>query len=797
MFGVHRISSRAARMAAPLLSVLVIVSFPGLGSASTIDAPSSVLTIVAGTGVGGYSTGAGGVATTAAFSETWAVGDADGNYYVAEKSTCRIRKIDGAGLVQPVAGTGTCGFGGDGGLATAAMLNRPSGLWLTPSGDLFFADSANCLVRKITKATGVISTIAGVVPAPGVANCGFSGDLSLATDAKFSNPRSVVVDSLGNVFIADQNNCRIRAVDLAGVAKTVAGNGCGFGGDGQLAVLAKLSRPVGVAIGASGNLLIGDTGNNRIREVNAAGVISTIAGTGIAGLAGDTGPATAAQLRGPSGLSVDDDGSVFLTDTGNCRVRRISAGTITTVAGSTCGNSGNRVAPTTARLGWVANVAIAPGGDLIISDTFQVKVVNGAAARRPSAVADAGLVFDNRSHGNANLAGANWSGGDASYSLGLPDGKVAWLYADSYVGASGATTPGFVRPDHSRVPQPFIGNQLVVADYSQSPPSFVNKWRAGLAGNDFFPAPGGHRYWPFGPYIKNADTMTVLLRSFSISGSRVDGIAVADVSLTTFEPGAVVDISAAALVSSSATDCHNGDGSAALVQFGDSVLVDPDGSGNTYVYGIENCPREVTAYAHLARVTGTDLTNTSAWTYFDGVSWSSSSASSSRLKLVTGAPITDAGHEMSVVATGGGYRMLNTRLSISNQIQTATSTRPEGPFTLPQVRYMVPESNATTFNNLDPTCGLLAYNAKEHPVFESDGSIVLSYNLNVTARTAGGCPGFNALRELNRNVDNYRPRFVVVPADAPLPVVGPLLLTVGKGPTGRVPGPYAPGTAGL
>jgi sugar lactone lactonase YvrE len=286
-----------------------------------VTASTGIISTVAGGAYQGYS-GDGGPATSAELyhPEDVAV-DTSGNLFIADTTNERVRKVTPAGVISTVAGNGSGGFGGDGGPATLASLNWPAGVAVDAAGNLFIADCSNNRVRKVTASTGVISTVAG----NGIG--GFYGDGGPATSAWLNEPTGVAVDTSGNLFIADADNNRVRKVTPAGVISTVAGNGSGgFGGDGGPATSAEIYAVQDIVVDTAGNLFIADWGNNRIRKVTPSGVISTVAGNGIQGYTGDGGPATSAELTDPISIEVDAAGNLFVVDTDNARIRKVTAG---------------------------------------------------------------------------------------------------------------------------------------------------------------------------------------------------------------------------------------------------------------------------------------------------------------------------------------------------------------------------------------------------------------------------------------------------------------------------------------
>jgi hypothetical protein len=277
------------------------------------------------------------------YTPTTVVKDGAGNLYIADSDHNRIRMVSAAsGQISTVAGTGTASYTGDNGPATGATLTTPSGIALDGAGNLYIADTGNNVIRKVDAVTHVITTVAG----NGSGLPGFGGDGSLATSGtvRLDGPQGIAVDAAGDLYVVDTNNQVVREVSAStGDINTVAGeyfgpfgNGIGgYNGDGELATAATLNRPYAVAFDAAGNVLIADTGNNRIREINATTLrISTVAGVGVAGSTGDNGLATAAELNAPTGIALDPAGNLYIGDTQNSRIRKVNAasGYINTLA---------------------------------------------------------------------------------------------------------------------------------------------------------------------------------------------------------------------------------------------------------------------------------------------------------------------------------------------------------------------------------------------------------------------------------------------------------------------------------
>ena len=335
----------------------------------------------AGTGEGGAG-GDGGPAAEAQLSSPYGLAvDGSGNLYVTDLSNNRIRRIDLEGVITTIGGTGERGFSGDGGPATEAQFNFPTGLAVDGSGNLYVADTGNTRIRRID-AEGVITTIAGT------GEGGAGGDGGPATEAQLAFPFGLAVDGSGNLYVADTNNHRIRRVDAEGVITTIAGTGeRGFGGDGGPATEAQFSSPYGLAVDGSGNLYVADLSNNRIRRIDLEGVITTIGGTGEWGFGGDGGPATEAQFSFPNGLAVDGSGNLYVADTNNRRIRRIDAeGVITTIAGTGERGFGGDGGPATeAQFSFPNGLAVDGSGNLYVADQYnnRIRVIRPPGERDP------------------------------------------------------------------------------------------------------------------------------------------------------------------------------------------------------------------------------------------------------------------------------------------------------------------------------------------------------------------------------------------------------------------------------
>jgi len=349
------------------LAVLLIATVAG---ATHAQSSSGVITTVAGNG--DINFGPDGIAATSlALSSPRGIAvDGAGNYFISDVGTNRVRKVAPDGVIETIAGQGTEGFGGDGGSATLAQLFVPAGLAVDVMGNLLIADSNNGRVRSVSP-DGIITTVAGN------GSVGFGGDGGPATAAEFSLPSGVALDGAGNLFVADTNNHQVRKITPAGIITIAAGDGtAGFFGDGEAAVFAQLFLPVALATDSGGNLFIVDSGNSRIRRVTPAGIITTFAGMGTPGFSGDGTEAVSAELKYPNGIAIDAAGNLFISDTGNNRIRRVTpAGIISTVAGDgTAGAGGDRGWAVSAQLDAPLGLAVDAAGNLLIADSNNGRV---------------------------------------------------------------------------------------------------------------------------------------------------------------------------------------------------------------------------------------------------------------------------------------------------------------------------------------------------------------------------------------------------------------------------------------
>src|SRR3989454_4287472 len=364
--------------------------------------------------------------------------DGAGNIFIAD--TARIRKVSSDGIITAVAGNGTYGFSGDGGPATSAQLSvGPNSVAVDRAGNLFIVDTYNYRIRKVS-ADGIITTVAGnpLASPLGSFNCSYSGDGGPATSAQLC-ASGVAVDSAGSLFISAVN--RIRKVSASGIITTVAGGGTpGYSGDGGPAINAQLGNaflgnlPFGVAVDGAGNLFIADTNNNRIRKVSSDGIITTVAGNGSQGFSGDGGPAINAQLAGPNSVAVDSAGNLFILDFYNNRIRKVSSdGIITTIAGN-------------AQLNHPQGIAVDSDGNLFIADTYNLRILK---------VSSDGIITTVAGNGTYGFSG---DGGPAINARLSPSGVAVDSAGNLFIADKPPHSQSLFQRDHhdGRSPRPLL-----------------------------------------------------------------------------------------------------------------------------------------------------------------------------------------------------------------------------------------------------------------------------------------------------------------------------------------------------
>ncbi len=376
---------RTSLRAAILTLTVVAMPVVNLAAAGPVEAASNgTITSIAGTGQSGYA-GNGGSATAAALSFPTGVAEAsNGAILIADEGNNVIRQIAPDGTITTVAGLpGPGGFGGDGGPATGAHLNQPTGVSPTPDGGFLIADRGNNRIRKVSS-TGIITTVAGSGAAC-AAPAGACGDGGRAVSAQLNAPYRVVPTSDGGFLIAGGNT--IRKVSAAGVITRLAGTGVACSnpvlpcGDGGSATAAQLNKPTGIAVMADGSVLTADSNDNRVREVSPTGTITTIAGNGVAGSWGDGIPATSANLNSPSSVAVAPNGAIVIADSYSHLIRFVTGGVIHTLAGTAdtpcptsaglCGDGGTAAA---ANLNVPFDVSVTPDGAVLVADLLDHRV---------------------------------------------------------------------------------------------------------------------------------------------------------------------------------------------------------------------------------------------------------------------------------------------------------------------------------------------------------------------------------------------------------------------------------------
>jgi uncharacterized protein (TIGR03437 family) len=392
--------------------------------------PSGIITTFAGDGDTGYGLGDGGPAISGNISFAGSVAvDSQGNLYIADRMDSRVRMVRANGMISTVAGNGSFSFGGDGGQATAAQLNQPSAVAMDSSGNRYIADSGNSRIRVVSP-SGTISTIAGT------GTQGYSGDNGPATSARIA-VWGLTVDSTGNLYLYGGDS-RIRKIAAGGTITTIEG-GVALPAS-AVALQAQLQFPEGLATDPSGNLYFAETGNHVVRKLGTDGTLTIVAGNGAPGYAGDGGSAVGAQLNGPAAVAVDSNGNLYISDSGNNVIRRVTPGqAISTIAGggtNVCPGSGSA-----AGVGLLdpAGLAVDSQGDLYIADSGHGCVLEITPAGQVSTIAG----------GSASVSDVFLSDQTTANSttLYLPEGVAVDSSGNVYIADTGNACIRKVKPD--------------------------------------------------------------------------------------------------------------------------------------------------------------------------------------------------------------------------------------------------------------------------------------------------------------------------------------------------------------
>ncbi len=397
--------------------------------------PSYTISTVIGDGTAGFS-GDSAAASAAQVNFPMSIArSSSGTLYIADTFNIRIRTVQTDGVIRTVVGTGTRGFSGDGAAATAALISSPYGVAVDSAGNIYFSDTQNNIVRKVS-ASGTISRIAGT----GLQ--GYGGDGGDALNAFLALPTGIAVDSAGNVFVADTQNNRIRRIGTDGKIATVLGTGRpNFSGDGGPGDQASLFYPEAVALDSSDNLYVADTLNHRIRMLSNQGIASTVAGDGSPLFRGDGGQALSASLNYPRGVFVDASGNILIADSMNNRIRMVTENkVIHTIAGSGLFGDAGDGGPATLALFRYPRAVISDGaGGYLMLDTDNQRIRQLTPVPQSPAINNGGVVSSTAFGGGPIAARGSWL---EIYGSNLAQGTREWASSDFIEGKAPTSLAG-------------------------------------------------------------------------------------------------------------------------------------------------------------------------------------------------------------------------------------------------------------------------------------------------------------------------------------------------------------------
>lgn len=516
-------------MQSPFLRLLcALCACLAVSQAQTL--PTYTLRNYIGTGTAGYAgdSAAADAATTQLNYPMAIARAANGTLYIADTFNQRIRSVGTDGVIKTVVGTGTPGFGGDGAAATAALIASPYGVAVDTAGNLYFTDTRNMMVRKVST-SGTITKLAG----SGVQ--GFGGDDGNAVDALMNLPTGIVVDASGSVYVADTLNHRVRKITTDGKISTYAGTGePNSGGDGKPAKEATLYHPQALALDSAGNLYIGDTYNQRVRKVSTSGIITTYVGSGAQGYRGDGGQATSAQLNYPMGLYVDASGVLYIVDSYNGRVRAVTEnGVIRTIAGSgRFGDFGDGVPALTADLRFPRGITGDGSGGFFLLDTDNNRIRRLTPDAQAPAVNPNGVVSSSAFGGFRTAARGGWL---EIYGSNLAQGTRGWNSSDFVDGKAPTSLSGTSVTING---QPAYVAYVSPGQVNVQVPDSLLAGTYGLVVNS--PQGASQPYW-----LTVADTQPGMFAPSSLmtNGKQYVGVVMSDGSLaTSLTPGQTVTL---------------------------------------------------------------------------------------------------------------------------------------------------------------------------------------------------------------------------------------------------------------